>query len=118
MAVCEIKTAGSGSGKIPKECSDWEAGPGKVEGCVEQVTLNAARASNQTLMLTVFTERWQGLLSTGVRTQATSEKSVRALSLTVGELRLSSSATVTLCSSYRRWADLGTLNVGKGYHNC
>lgn len=33
MALCEIKT-GQGS-KVPKECSDWQGGKGKVGMCVE-----------------------------------------------------------------------------------
>lgn len=33
MALCEIKT-GQGS-KVPKECSDWQGGKGKVGVCVE-----------------------------------------------------------------------------------
>lgn len=38
-AICEIKTAGTGIGKLPRECEDWQGG-GKtgVANCVEALS--------------------------------------------------------------------------------
>ncbi|ORY74297.1 hypothetical protein BCR35DRAFT_142258 [Leucosporidium creatinivorum] len=67
MAICEIKTAGDGEGKMPRECSDWKKGKSKVGSCVEALARSPQHWSSYS-----------------------------------GYLR----EVVTLCSSYRRWADL------------
>lgn len=35
MAICELRTAGNGEGRVPRECGDWQDGKSKVGGCVE-----------------------------------------------------------------------------------
>ncbi|KAK4702670.1 hypothetical protein P7C70_g3558, partial [Phenoliferia sp. Uapishka_3] len=68
-AICEIKTAGTGIGKVPRECDDWQkGGRGGVAVCVEAL----ARSP----------QHWSSY-----------SQNLREV--------------VTLCSSYRRWADLG-----------